>query len=73
MTMVRIGNADQTNQSRPRSSCKVLVRDGKGRTSKPKPPMAFAPRAQDPVRVGRVKHMHDHLDFGMVSGRGNIW
>ena len=72
-TLVRIGNADQTNQSRPRSSCKVLVRVGKGRTSMPNAPMVFAPRAQDPVRSGRVFHMQDHLVFGLVSGRGNIW
>jgi len=35
--------------------------------------MGFAPRAQDPVRFGRVKHMQDHLVFGLVSGVGKHW
>ena len=31
-----------------------VVSIGKGSMTKPKPPMAFAPRAQDPVRIGNA-------------------
>ena len=50
-----------------------LVSIGKGAMTKPNAPMAFAPRAQDPVRFGRVFHMQDHLVFGLVSSSGNDW
>ena len=50
-----------------------MVSVGKGATTKPNAPMAFAPRAQDPVRFGRVFHMQDHLVFGLVSSSGNDW
>jgi len=51
----------------------ALVSIGKGSMTKPNAPMGFAPRAQDPVRFGRVKHMQDHLVFGLVSGVGKHW
>ena len=51
----------------------ALVSIGKGSTIKPNAPMGFAPRAQDPVRFGRVFHMQEHLVFGLVSGSGNDW
>ena len=50
-----------------------LVGPGKGSTTKPKPPMAFAQRACDTVRSGRVFHMQDHLVFGLVSPVGRDW
>ena len=50
-----------------------VVSNGKRPRTIPKPPMGFAPRAQDPVRFGRVKHMQDHLVFGLVSGVGKHW
>ena len=50
-----------------------LVGPGKGTVTKPNAPMVFAPRAQDPVRFGRGRHMQDHLVFGLVSGVGNDW
>ena len=55
------------------SQIDAMVSIGKGATTKPNAPMVFAPRAQDPVRVGRAIHMQEHLVFGLVSGVGNDW
>jgi hypothetical protein len=67
---VMIGNS---TRERRWSQNGQLVGNGKGTASKPNPPMAFAPRAQDPVRFGRVFHMQDHMDFGLVWGVGKHW
>jgi hypothetical protein len=50
-----------------------VVSVGKETVTKPNPPISFAPRAQDLVRVGRVFHMQEHLVFGLVSGLGRDW
>jgi hypothetical protein len=50
-----------------------MVSIGKGTGTKPKAPMGFAPRAQDPVRFGRGFHMQEHLVFGLVWGVGKHW
>ena len=50
-----------------------MVTPGKGTSTKPNTPMGFAPRAQDPVRFGRARHMQDHMVFGLVSAVGKHW
>ena len=50
-----------------------MVSVGNGGVTKPNAPSSFAPRAQDPVRFGRGKHMQDHMVFGLVSWVGNDW
>ena len=67
---VMIGNS---TRERRWSQNGQLVGNGKGSMTKPNPPMVFAPRAQDPVSFGRVKHMQGHLVFGLVSGVGKDW
>ena len=50
-----------------------VVSVGKATTTKPNAPMGFAPRARNPVSVGRGFHMQDHLVFGLVSRVGKHW
>ena len=70
VAVVRVGNgAGRVGHSQKG----LMVTPGKGTVTKPNAPMGFAPRAQDPVRIGRGFHMQDHMVFGLVSRVGRDW